>query len=94
MATKRQRNYVQMGLPFDLAELRKPVKPYLPPGLREFATADKLTDEQVRQLAQVYPTIRGRKPVNAAEWRDLWRIIVSVEKEQFGNEHRKRQSRS
>lgn len=81
MATIKRAKYAQMALPFDLAELRKPVRWYLPPGLREFAAADKLTDEQVRLLAEAFPTIRGRKPVSVAEWRDLWRIIMTVEEE-------------
>lgn len=75
MATKRQRNYTQMALPFDLADLRKPARSVLPPGLREFAAADKLTDEQVKRLDEAYGTIRGGKPMTVEEWREIWLAV-------------------
>lgn len=72
----RRQTYSQMPLPFDLADLRKPVRRALPPGLREFAQADGISDERVRQLAATYPTMRGRKPATASEWRTLHNAVA------------------
>lgn len=45
---------------------------YLPPGLRELADAEQLNDEQVKQLARAYDTIRGKRPQTLTEWRPLY----------------------
>lgn len=79
----RKQTYNQMMLPFDRAELRKPAPvtpvavttPALPPGLREFATAESLSDARVRKLAEVYDTIRGRRPVSLEEWRQFYTAV-------------------
>lgn len=72
MAATRK-TFWQMPLPFDLAELRKPI---LPPGLRKFAQADGLSEERVKQLAATYPTMRGRKPSTVSEWRTLHNAVA------------------
>lgn len=112
MAT-RKRQFAQMELPFDKAELRKPVRftvagadsgsqprpaqqvagvatgnspqPYLPPGLRELAEAEKLNDNQVRQLAESYYTIRGGKPKTLAEWYPLYNAVKKYLRDDYGN---------
>lgn len=79
----RRPTYKQLPLPLKTAQLYVPVAPCsapplgaaLPPGLREFAEADKLTPDRVRQLAAAYPTIRGRKPATVSEWRTLHNAI-------------------
>lgn len=48
---------------------------YLPPGLRELADAEQLTEAQVKQLAAAWDTIRGRRPKTLEEWRPLYDVI-------------------
>lgn len=72
---KRRPTYKQLPLPLNTKELYVPIRPVLPPGLAEFARMEKLTEAQVRQLAQAYPTMRGRKPATVEEWRTLWSAI-------------------
>lgn len=74
----RRQPFKQMALPFDLAELRVPVRSALPPGLRELAEAEQLPDGEVTRLAEVWPTIRGKKPTTLAEWREFWGILTRV----------------
>lgn len=47
----------------------------LPPGLREFAAEEGLTDEQVQKVARAYTTIRGRGPRTVEEWRPFWNAV-------------------
>lgn len=77
-----------MELPFDKAELRQPVRPALPPGLRELAEAERLTDSEVKQLAEAYLTIRGPKPKALDEWRPLWRAIKTFLEDANGNQRK------
>lgn len=48
---------------------------YLPPGLRELADEEQLSEAQVKQLARAWDTIRGHRPKTLEEWRPFWRAI-------------------
>lgn len=69
---RRRPTYSQLPLPFPPAELYVRVQPALPPGLRELADAEGLSDETVAFLAQTWQTIRGRRPVTLEQWRPLY----------------------
>lgn len=84
MVLRPRQKFRQLALPFPRAELHQPVTPTelaqpaaraLPPGLKELAEAESLDDNQVRQLAEAWPTIRGRKPTTVEEWRPLYEAI-------------------
>lgn len=62
-----------MALPFDQVELAQAAKPVLPPGLREFAAAEKLSDAWVKKLVEIYATARG-KPKTVEDWRVLYKV--------------------
>ena len=47
----------------------------LPPGLRDLANAEGLSETQVQQLARAWDTIRGHRPKTLEEWRLLWGAI-------------------
>lgn len=59
---------------------------YLPPGLRELADAEQLTEANVKQLAAAYNTIRGRRPKTLEEWRPLYEAVKQYLREDYGNE--------
>lgn len=57
---------------------------YLPPGLRELADAKQLSEVQVKQLAQAWDTMRGKRPTTLAEWLPLYEAVavyLSTQKE-------------
>jgi hypothetical protein len=56
--------------------------PILPPGLREFAVEKKLSDVQTKQLADMWGTIRGKKPMTVEEWRELYTVVEKYLREQ------------
>jgi hypothetical protein len=73
--SRRQAKYKLLPLPYAAAELAQRVRPALPQGLRELASADGLTDEQVTQLWDTARTVRGKKPVSLEEWRELYDVV-------------------
>lgn len=48
---------------------------YLPPGLRELADEEQLTEAQVKKIAAAYDTIRGGRPKTIEEWRVFWGAV-------------------
>lgn len=48
----------------------------LPAGLREFAQAEKLADEEVEMLAQLH--FRGNRPRDAEGWRAVFQVLKAV----------------
>lgn len=59
---------------------------YLPPGLRELAQEQNLSEAQVKQLAAAYDTIRGHRPKTLEEWRPLYEAVKEYLREDYGNE--------
>lgn len=57
---------------------------YLPPGLRELAAAENLTETQVKQLAAAWDTIRGHRPKTLEEWQPLYEAIKQYFREDYG----------
>lgn len=47
----------------------------LPPGLRDLANAEGLTEAQVQQLARAWHTIRGRRPTTLEEWKPFYEAV-------------------
>ncbi len=47
----------------------------LPPGLRDLANEQGLTEAQVDKLAGAWDTIRGHRPKTLEEWRPLYQAI-------------------
>lgn len=47
----------------------------LPPGLRDLANAEGLSEEQVDKLAAAWNTIRGHRPTTLEEWQPLWQTL-------------------
>jgi hypothetical protein len=76
--TARRPRFTQLAFDFDPATVRQPVRAVLPPGLREVAVADGLDDEQVRQLAEMWHTIRGQKPKTVEEWRNVIWLLKPI----------------
>lgn len=56
----------------------------LPPGLRELAEAEQLTDPQVKQLADAWDTIRGQRPRTLAEWMPMYEAIKKYLRKDYG----------
>lgn len=56
----------------------------LPPGLRDLANEQGLTEEQVDKLAQAWGTIRGHRPRTLEEWRLLYEVIKEYFVEEEG----------
>jgi len=75
---RRRPTYRQLPLPFDGIDLTQRVRRVLPPGLCELAEAEKLSDEEVRQLAEVWHTIRGKKPTTLDEWQKFAAMLKRV----------------
>lgn len=44
----------------------------------EFADAYKLSDETVSELAQMWDTIRGRRPKTEEEWARMWEFVKQL----------------
>ncbi len=57
---------------------------YLPPGLRELADAEQLTEPEVKQLAAAWDTIRGRRPKTLDEWRPLFEAVREYLRKDYG----------
>lgn len=49
--------------------------PSLPPGLKAFAAEAHLSDDLVEKLADMWGTIRGKRPATVEEWRELYIAI-------------------
>lgn len=47
----------------------------VPPGLRQLAEEDGLTEYQVNKFYEASLTIRGKRPNTVDEWRTLWNAI-------------------
>jgi len=59
----------------------------LPPGLRDLANEEGLSETQVDKLAQAWDTIRGHRPKTLEEWRPLYRAIKKyLEGNGYGND--------
>ena len=52
--------------------------PHLPPGLREFADEEGLTEREVRMLAGL--NFRGNRPRDKAAWRTIYEVIKLASK--------------
>lgn len=74
--------YKQLPLPYDETDLTRRVRMVLPAGLRELADDKQLSDDQVRQLAGVWSTIRGRRPTTAAEWIPVYEAMLGIWEEE------------
>lgn len=48
---------------------------HLPPGLRELAHEEGLTEANVKKLAAAWDTIRGHRPKTLDEWRPFYQVI-------------------
>ena len=47
----------------------------LPPGLRDLANEQGLSEDLVQKLAAAWDTIRGHRPKTLEEWRPLYKAI-------------------
>jgi hypothetical protein len=47
----------------------------LPPGLRDLANAEGLSEAQVDKLTAAWNTIRGHRPTTLEEWQTLYGAI-------------------
>jgi len=60
---------------------------YLPPGLRELAYEENLTEAQVKQLADAWDTIRGHRPKTLEEWRPFYNAVKGYLREDYGKQN-------
>lgn len=54
----------------------------LPPGLRDLANAESLTEAQVLQLARAWQTIRGHRPKTLEEWKSFYEAVKKYFREE------------
>lgn len=62
--------------------------PALPPGLRELAQAENLTDANIKQLADAYDTIRGGRPRTLEQWQQFYAAVKLYLREDYGESER------